>query len=86
LRKLSDHEILADLILEQSSLAKQYGDAALECPHADVRNEMLGVMNEEHRLHAAVFSEMEKRGLCEQHKAPSERIDQIREKFKEVIP
>ena len=58
--KLSDREILEDLLYMQSSLAERYSAAALRSMHAVIRNEMLGLMNEEHRLHAAVADEIEK--------------------------
>lgn len=85
MQKLSDHEILTDLFFTQSSLAQSYSSAALQSPHTALRNEMLSLMNEEHRLHANVLSELEKRGCHTAPAAAPEQISQMKEKFKKTI-
>jgi hypothetical protein len=85
LYKLSDREILADLLFTQSSLAERYGAAALRSMHAVVRNEMLGLMNEEHHLHAAVADEIEKRGYRSACAAEQKQIEKIGEELKQLI-
>ncbi len=86
MRKLSDDEILADMLFTQASFAQGYSSAALGCAHVAVRNEMLSLMNEEHRLHATIFSELEKRGIGAAQAAESKKIEQIKQKFDGMIP
>ena len=85
LYQLTDQEILADLLLAQSSLAEKYGAAALSSMHAAVRNAMLEQMNEEHRLHAAVAGMLEQRGYGRMRTADQKEIEQIRETLKQLL-
>ena len=83
--KLSDREILEDLLYMQSSLAERYSAAALRSMHAVIRNEMLGLMNEEHRLHAAVADEIKKRGYRSVCAAEQKRVEMLEKELKQLI-
>lgn len=83
--KLSDRDILGELLSAQSSLARQYGDAALRSTHTAVRNEMVALLNEEHRLHTVVADEMEKRGYRSAAAADRERIERLVETWKQAV-
>ena len=85
MQSLPDDAILADLLYSQETLAGRYSGGAMQCSHAPVRNEMLSLMNEEHRLHAVVLDEMEKRMLCGAAAADQQARDDLKQKFKSLI-
>ena len=82
---LSNQEILLDLFLDQSFLVKEYCNASLECSHIPVRNEMLNLLNEEHRLHTVLLEEVKKRGLFAEKTADKQRQSQTEKRYNELI-
>lgn len=79
-----DKDILNDAFLSQQILTQQYNLCAGESSTTVFRNEMLDILNEEHKILGEVLQEMTKRGWSETKQADQQTIDNAKSKFERL--
>lgn len=83
---LQDKEIMNDLLASEKAMTGSYDLLTNECATAQVRNEFLNILNEEHQIQADVFDEMKKRGWYPTPAAQQKMVDEARQKFQNEKP
>ena len=82
--QLQDQEILADMLASQKMATSHFNMMANECMDQNLKQDMLGILNEEQRLQSVVFVEMNKRGWYNPAPAQQQMVDQTRTKFEGI--
>ena len=82
---LSDEAILLDILASQAEISFRYGLSADQCSSQKVRNEMLSLLNEEHRLHNAVMEELQKRAVIQSKPVNAEKLAQRKKQYEQII-
>ena len=59
---MGDKEILSDSLSSQKFIAGNYDTFANECVNANLRNDFMNILREEHDIQSELFTEMQKRG------------------------
>ena len=79
-----DKDILNDAFLSHQILTEQYNLYAGESSTTAFRNELLDILNEEHKILGEVLQEMTKRGWSETKQAEQQTINDIKSKFERL--
>lgn len=77
----TNKEVLADGLSAQKATTSLMNMVANECVHDNVRNSVLRVLDEEHKIQVDVFDMMHKRGLYETPAADEGKIEKTKQKF-----
>ena len=77
----TNKEVLADGLSAQKATTSLMNMVANECVHDNVRNSVLRVLDEEHKIQVEVFNMMHKRGLYETPVADEGKIEKTKQKF-----
>ncbi len=77
----SDEEMTLDVLSTQKSITDGYNTTANEASEPAVKNTMMSILDEEHKIQHEVFLEMQKRGWYQTEAAPQDKICQTKEKF-----
>ena len=80
-QSFNDQVILDDALLSQKFLTDDYNEFACECASAELRNEFMNILNEEHQIQADIYDEMAKRGWYKTEPAEQQKINQAKTKF-----
>ncbi len=83
---MQDRDLMEDLLSSEKAVTGSYNTFTNECSTARVRDEFLNILNEEHQIHADVFSEMQKRGWYPMPNVEQKKIEQARMKFQNSKP
>ena len=83
---MQDKDLMNDLLASEKAVTSTYNTFTNECATAQVRDEFLNILNEEHQIQASVFDEMKKRGWYPTPSAEQEKIDQAKQKFQNEKP
>ena len=78
---LSEKHILEDSLISQKQLTSSYNTYAGECTCEQLRNAMLGILDEEHKIQADIFSSMQAHGWYSTEPAQQQKITAARQKF-----
>lgn len=84
--KMQDRDLMEDLLSSEKAVTGSYNVFTNECSTAQVRDEFLNILNEEHQIHADVFSEMQKRGWYPMTNAEQQKIERAKQKFQNAKP
>lgn len=76
-----DRERMADALAAQKAVTDSYNTAANECASIALKNEMLNLLNEEHKLQHDVFEQMQKRGWYPTQAAEQKKIDAVKQQY-----
>ena len=82
--QMTDKEIINDTVVSQKFISGNYNTFANECVAGNLRNDFLSILNEEHRIQADLFYEMQNRGWYQVAAAEQTKIDQTKQKFTTV--
>ena len=78
---MQDKEILHDSLSSQKEITSVYNAFSNECASTALRNEMLNILHDEHRIPADIFNEMQKRGWYPTEPAEEQKIQNAKQKF-----
>ena len=76
-----DKELLSDCLTSQKMITGTYNNFANECACDNLRIEFLNILQQEHKMQADVFNELQKRGWYQVQQADMQQINQTKQKF-----
>ena len=77
----TEKEVLADGLCAQKASTGHFNMAATECVHDGLRNTLLNILSEEHKIQGEVFDMMHERGLYETPAAEEKKVQSVKQKF-----
>jgi spore coat protein CotF len=77
----TEQQILQDSLMSQKHLTDSYNMYAGECVNEQLRNTMLGILSDEHKIQADIFNNMQAKGWYQVEQAEQQKIQQARQKF-----
>ncbi len=83
---MQEKELFDDVLSSQKFITDTYNSFTNECSTANVRDEFLRLLNEEHQMQADVFDEMKNRGWYPTPQAEQQMIAQTKQKFQNAKP
>lgn len=83
---MQDRELIEDILASEKAVTGTYNTFTNECATAQIRDEFLNILNEEHQIQADVFNEMKKRGWYPTPNAEQAKIDAAKQKFQNAKP
>ena len=78
---MSEQDILNDFLATQKHIAETYNNWAGECANANLRDEFLCILKEEHEIQSELFTEMQNHGWYQTKPAQQQELQQLRQKF-----
>lgn len=84
--KFQERDLFDDMLSSQKHITDGYNTFANECSTANVRDEFMRMLNEEHAIQAEVFDEMKKQGWYTTPAAEQDKIQQAKTKFENAKP
>lgn len=82
---LTEKEILQDSLINQKHITSAYNTYAGECANQQLRAAMLSILEDEHKIQADIFSEMQANGWYQVEQAEQQKINQAKQKFGSAI-
>ena len=76
-----EKEVLADGLGAQKGATSLFDKAANECVHDRLRETILNILSDEHKIQVEVFDLMHQRGFYETPSAEQQKIQQAKQKF-----
>ena len=77
----TDKEILNDGLCAQKASTGKLNLAATECVHAELRDKIFNVLDQEHDIQYEVFNMMSQRGLYPTPAADDKKVMEAKQKF-----
>lgn len=77
----TEKEVLADGLCAQKGATSLFDKAANECVHDNVRDTILKILEEEHKIQVEVFDLMHQRGFYETPAAEAQKVQQVKQKY-----
>lgn len=77
----TEKEVLADGLCTQKNTTSLFDKAANECVHDNLRDTMLKILEEEHKIQVDVFNLMHQRGFYETPAAEAQKVQQVKQKY-----
>lgn len=81
----AEKEILAEGLCSQKNATNLYNKAANESMHAEVRETMRNILEEEHNLQEDVFDIMHEKGYYPTPAAEDKKIQDVKQRFAQSI-
>ena len=81
MQEYTDKEVLADGLSAQKATTGLFNMSANECVHDDVRNTLLRILEEEHKMQVEVFNLMHQRGFYQTPAAEEKKVENAKQKF-----
>jgi len=78
---MGDKEILSDSLSSQKFIAGNYDTFANECVNANLRNDFMNILREEHDIQNELFNEMQKRGWYQVKVANPTDVQTAKQKY-----
>ena len=78
---MGDKEVVNDCIISQKQISSSYNTYAGECVSEPLRNAFLSILDDEHRIQAGLFKDMQSRGWYNVDPAESNKLQQVKQKF-----
>lgn len=83
---MQEKDIFTDALTSQKFITDTYNTFTNECSTANIRNEFLNILNEEHQIQAQVFDEIQKRGWYQVPQAEQQMVSQAKQKYQNSKP
>lgn len=80
----TDREIMDDILSSQKHITGTYNTFTNECVNEQLKNDMLGILTDEHNIQFDVFSEMQKRGWYSPAAAQAQNVTEAKSKFEGI--
>lgn len=81
MQEYTDKEVLADGLSAQKAATSLFNMSANECVHDNVRDTVLRILDEEHRMQVDVFNLMHQRGFYQTPAADEKKVENAKQKF-----
>lgn len=78
---LTEKEILADCLTSQKQTTASYNMYAGECANEQLRNAFLNILDDEHRIQADIFTDMNTNGWYPVQPADQQKLQQAKQQF-----
>lgn len=78
---MTEKEILADCLSSQKLAASSYNTFAGECANEQLRNTFLNILDDEHRIQADIFTDMNTNGWYPVQPADQQKLQQAKQQF-----
>ena len=78
---MNEKEILQDSLISQKQISGSYNTFAGECVNPQLRNAMLNILDDEHRIQADLFNCLQSHGWYQVTPADQQKITQAKQKF-----
>jgi len=78
---ISEREMLNDFLISQKQLTSSYNSFAGECTSEQLRNAFLNILDDEHKIQADLFCDIQSRGWYQVEQADAQKIAKARKKF-----
>ncbi|HHU22691.1 MAG TPA: spore coat protein [Clostridiales bacterium] len=78
---LGEKEILQDCLISQKQLTDSYNTYAGECVNEQLRGAFLNILDDEHRIQADLFCNLQSNGWYQVEPADQQKIQKARQKF-----
>jgi spore coat protein CotF len=78
---LGEKEILQDSLVSQKLITDSYNTYAGECVSEQLRNAMLNILDDEHKIQADLFSCLQSHGWYCTEPADQQKVQKARQKF-----
>lgn len=78
---LTEKEILQDCLSSQKLTTGNYNTWAGECANEQLRTAMLNILDDEHRIQADIFTDMNTNGWYPVQPADQQQLQQVKQKF-----
>ena len=78
---ISEKEILEESLISQKHITGAYNSFAGECVNQQLRGAMLNILDDEHKIQADLFGELQSKGWYQTEPAQQQKLDQVRQKF-----
>lgn len=80
----TDKEVLGDGLDAQKGATNLFNTFSNECVHDDVRNTLLDILNEEHKMQVDVFNMMHERGFYPTPSAEAQKVEEVKHTFSQT--
>ena len=78
---MDDKVVLNDSLASQKFVTSTYNTYANECTNAQLRNEFMNILNDEHNIQYEVYNELTSRGWYQAEPADTNKVSQAKQKF-----
>lgn len=78
---LTEQQILQDSLMSQKHIGETYNTFAGECVNEQLRSTMLNILNDEHKMQADIFNNLQSHGWYQVEPAEQQKIQKARQKF-----
>ena len=83
---LGEKEMLNDFLISQKQLTSTYNTYAGECVSEQLRNTFLNILDDEHKIQADLFCDMQSNGWYQVEQAPASQIGTAYTRFSNQRP
>lgn len=77
----TDRELLTDALTTERYVTETYNHFANECATQVIRDEIVNILNDEHKMQSDLFMEMQNQGWYTPLQAEKQKIQQMYKKF-----
>ena len=78
---MGEKQILQDSLISQKLIADSYNTFAGECVNEQLRGAFLNILDDEHRIQADIFCQMQNNGWYQVEPADQQKIQKAKQKF-----
>lgn len=78
---LGEKELLQDSLISQKLITDSYNLFAGECVNEQLRGAFLNILDEEHRIQADIFCNLQSNGWYQVEPAEQQKVQQARQKY-----
>lgn len=78
---IGEKEMLNDFIISQKLISSGYNTYAGECVNVQLRNTFLNILDDEHKIQADLFGDMQAKGWYKVEPAEQQKIQQAKQKL-----
>ncbi len=77
----ADQEMMTDTLSSQKAITGIYNISANECACPNLRQDMMSILTDEHKIQYDLFGEMQKRGWYPTEAAAKTKVNEVRQKY-----
>ena len=81
---LTDREILTDALSTERYVTETYNHFANECATQVIRDEVMNILNDEHKMQSDILSEIQSQGWYTPLQAEQQKIQKVYKKFENM--
>lgn len=78
---LTDRDLLTDALMTEEYMTQSYNAFVNVCSTQSVRDEVTNILNNEHKIHSELLTEMQNQGWYSPRQADKEKTEQALKQF-----